>query len=138
MPEMPSPYKDLDKKVLRFGVGLLLIGGVGFGMAWFIRRNIDHIQENSFDRKALDEGSAERAAVQLHTAFENNNLFGWGTDEVLVYQVFQQMDSYRFYEAVQRAYRNKYDRSLVDDLDSELGTDEKARVFAILDSKPRR
>jgi 5,10-methylene-tetrahydrofolate dehydrogenase/methenyl tetrahydrofolate cyclohydrolase len=68
-------------------------------------------------------------------AFDNDNSFGWGTNEEMVFKVFNDMPSKSMYAKVQKEYSKMYGRSLNADLEDELSSDEYNELIRILNAK---
>lgn len=68
-------------------------------------------------------------------AFDNDNYFGWGTNEKMVMQVFNDLPSKSMYTKVQKEYSRLYGRSLNADLEEELDSDEYNELIRILNAK---
>jgi hypothetical protein len=57
---------------------------------------------------SLEVGDPATFAKQLKMAFDNDNYAGWGTNEKMVMQVFNEMPSKSMYSKVQKEYANLY------------------------------
>ena len=68
-------------------------------------------------------------------AFDNDNYAGWGTNEKMVMQVFNEIPSKSMYTKVQREYANLYGKSLNADLEDELSSEEYNELIRILNAK---
>lgn len=91
--------------------------------------------ENQSQKRSLEEGDPATFAKQLKMAFDNDNWAGWGTNENLVTQVFQQIPSKKMYSKVQREYSRLYGKSLNADLEGELSSEEYNELIRILNAK---
>lgn len=89
------------------------------------------------DKGSMREGDPSAFARQLKMAFDNDNWMGWGTDVVLVRQVFSQIPSKTTYAKVQKAYAALYNRTLNADLQSELSSTEYNEMILILARKKK-
>lgn len=86
-------------------------------------------------KHSLEVGDPSTFAKQLKMAFDNDNYAGWGTNEKMVIQVFNEIPSKSMYTKVQREYTNLYGRSLNADLEEELSSDEYNELIRILTAK---
>ena len=73
--------------------------------------------------------------VDMVMAFENDNAFGWGTDEEALYRTLEEIPTESMMRKVQRAYKDLEGRNLAADLQSELSTEEFAIANEIINSK---
>ena len=114
----------------------LLGAGVAAGVFLGIRAVVNNFKQDVQERQALTEGSPAAFATQLKMAFENDNYFGWGTDEQRVYDTLELIPNWSTWLKVQRAYRDLYTgRNLASDLKEELDSEEYAIAFNIINSK---
>ncbi|ELR71755.1 hypothetical protein C900_02340 [Fulvivirga imtechensis AK7] len=114
----------------------LLAGAIGLGSFLLIRKVVRNMKQRKQQKNALNPGDPASDAIQLKMAFENDNYFGWGTNEELVFNVLESIPDSSFMRKVQKAYRNLYNTELVADMQSELDTKEFAKALAIINSKP--
>ncbi|GAA4275948.1 hypothetical protein [Aquimarina mytili] len=114
---------------------VLLTAGLGLGAFFGVRALIGKFKRNNRERLALQEGNPASFATQLKMAFENDNAFGWGTDEEMVYRILEQVPSASLMRKVLRAYKDLYKNNLSADLKSELSTQEYAIALEIINSK---
>lgn len=114
---------------------VLLATGLGLGAFFGVRALVRTFKRNNRERLALQEGNPASFATRLKMAFENDNAFGWGTDEELVYQTLEQIPSAVLMRKVIRAYKDLYNSNLAADLRSELSTQEYAIALEIINSK---
>jgi hypothetical protein len=90
---------------------------------------------NQSEKRSMEEGDPATFAKQLKMAFENDNYFGWGTNWIVVKQVFESIPSKSMYTKVQREYLRMYAKSLNADLEDELTSDEYNELIRILNGK---
>ena len=84
----------------------------------------------------MTSGNPAAYATQLKMAFENDNYFGWGTNEQLVFDTLESIPNWSTWLKVQKAYRDLNDgRNLAADLKEELDTGEFAMAMQIINSK---
>ncbi|MEM9388842.1 MAG: hypothetical protein AAGA02_00125 [Bacteroidota bacterium] len=114
----------------------LLATGAGIGVFWGIRSVVKNFKKGIRENEALIEGNPATYATQLKLAFENNNYFGWGTDEEVVFATLDSIPTQSIFRKVQRAYRDLYGRNLAADLKEELDTEEYAIAIEIINAKP--
>lgn len=116
-------------------ISVLLATGLGavgfFGIRALVRKFKRDIREG----QALNEGNPANFAIRLVMAFENDNAFGWGTDEEVLFRTLEQIPTASMMRKVQRAYRDLEGRNLAADLQSELTTEEFAIANEIINSK---
>lgn len=113
-------------------IGAGVVGGAFLGIRYMILGS----KEKKTANDALNPNSAASYASRLKMAFENDNFFGWGTDEELVYTVFRELPSKAFYNDVIKAYSNLYRGANLNlDLKDELSSSEYQKVMDILNSK---
>jgi hypothetical protein len=109
--------------------------GTATGMFLLVRHFYKKALANRSVRNSLEEGDPATFAKQLKMAFENDNYFGWGTNEKVLSQVFQGIPSKSMYSKVQKEYFRMYGKSLNADLEDELSSDEYNQVIRILNAK---
>ena len=123
------------KKILIGALGLLGLGAVALLTRSYYLRG----RKNQAEKDAATEGHPATYAKLLYMAFENDNSFGWGTDEDLVFRVIRVIPSMDMYEKVIREYRDlTKGRSLNADLSSELSSGDYSRVVAMLSQKEKK
>jgi hypothetical protein len=131
-----STYEHDDfslKEKLTYGiVGLVVLSG-----SFFIGRSIVRkARATSEQKKTYEDGNSAAFAQQLKMAFENDNYFGWGTDEEAVRSVIRKIPSKDEFKKVINSYQKLYAKSLMADLKNELTTTEYNEMLAIISGKP--
>jgi hypothetical protein len=122
----------LKEKLAYSLVGLAVLSG-----SFFIGRSIVRgARATSEEKKTYDDGNAAYYAQRLRMAFENDNVFGWGTDKVAVREVLRMIPSKDAFRKVLNSYQKLYARSLMGDLKSELTTSEYSEMLGIVGGKP--
>ena len=114
---------------------VLLAAGLGAGAFWGIRALWKKFKKDFREGQALDEGNPANFAIRLVMAFENDNAFGWGTDEEALYRTLEEIPTRSMMSKVQRAYKDLVNRNLAADMQSELTTEEFAIANEIMNSK---
>ncbi len=114
---------------------VLLTAGLGLGAFFGVRALVRTFKRNNRERLALNEGNPASYATQLKMAFENDNAFGWGTDEEMVYRILEQIPSTSLMRKVLRAYKDLYNSNLSADLKNEMTTQEYLIALEIINSK---
>ena len=109
--------------------------GVATGVFLLAKHFVHKVKKKKAERSSVEEGSPTTFAKQLHMAFQNDNSFGWGTNNELVKQVFSTIPSKRLYDHVQKAYFNLYQKNLNADLEDELSAQEYNEIIRILSTK---
>jgi hypothetical protein len=119
-----------------FGVlGLATTVGTVLLIRHFVKKGTQKITEV----KTTESGHPANFAKLLQMAFQNDNYAGWGTNEELVFKVFNSLPSQAFYKDVQKEYdKMTGGRSLNADLSDELDSEEYGKVLGILQSKKLR
>ena len=84
----------------------------------------------------MEEGNPANYAIRIQMAFENDNAFGWGTDEEALFRILEKIPTESMMRKVGRAYRDLTGRNLAADLQSELTTQEFAIANEIINTKP--
>ena len=126
--------KDLE--TLKTTVVYSTLGiGVATGVFMLAKHFILKAKSNKAQKSSTQEGSPTTFAKQLHMAFQNDNSFGWGTNNDLVKQVFTSIPSKRSYDHVQKAYFNLYQKNLNADLEEEMSAQEFNEIIRILSTK---
>lgn len=116
-----------------------LLGVVVLGGSFFIgRKLVRRAKSFSEERKTYEEGNEATYAKQLKMAFENDNWFGWGTDEEAVRKTLQLIPSKEYFRKVINSYQKLYSRSLMKDMQEELTSTEYNEMIAIIGAKPDR
>ena len=114
---------------------VLLATGLGAAAFLGIRALVNKFKKDIREGQALEEGNPANFAIRLVMAFENDNAFGWGTDEEVLFQTLEQVPTASMMRKVERAYRDLEGRNLAADLASELTTEEFAIANEIINSK---
>ena len=114
----------------------LIATGAGLGVFLGIRAVVRNFKKGIREQRALKEGNPASYATLLKMSFDNDNAFGWGTNEELLVSVLESIPSQRVFAKVQRAYRDLHNSHLSADLKSELDADEYARALNIINNKP--
>lgn len=109
--------------------------GAGAGVYFLVRGKVKEAQIANVQETGLQAGTASNWAKRLKMAFDNDSPFGWGTDEVAVYQVFKELPNKRAYSEVQRNYKILYGKDLNAQLQDELDSKEFQIVTKIYNSK---
>lgn len=118
---------------VKFG---LLAGVAGLGTFLIARKIVRHMNKRAQLKNALTPGDPAASAIQLKMAFDNDNYFGWGTDDELVFSVLESIPDSSFMRKVRNAYWKTYTRELMADLQDELDNEEFAKALSIINSKP--
>jgi hypothetical protein len=131
-----STYEHDDftlKEKLTYGiVSLVVLSG-----SFFIGRSIvRHAKATTEEKKTYDDSNAAYYAQKLKMAFENDNYFGWGTDESAVREIIRKIPSKDEFKKVINSYQKLYARSLMLDLKEEMTTTEYSEMLAIVAGKP--
>ena len=114
---------------------VMVAGGLGLGVFLGVRALAKRFKKDLASRQVLSKGSAQGYASRLKMAFDNDNTFGWGTDEELVFRTLEQVPSSAVMRKVQRAYRDLYGRHLSADLQDELSSQEYGAALQIINAK---
>jgi len=118
---------------------VVLYSALGLGAATGIVLLIRHFYKKGKYKTAannsLEEGNPATYARQLKMAFDNDTWFGAGTNEEMVFQVFNQIPSKASYLKVQKAYSDLYGNELTTDLESELSSEDYNKVINIISAK---
>ena len=114
---------------------ILLATGLGTVAFFGIRALVNKFKKDIRESQALEEGNPANFAIRLVMAFENDNAFGWGTDEEVLFQTLEQIPTASMMRKVERAYKDLEGRNLATDLASELTTEEFAIANEIINSK---
>lgn len=109
--------------------------GTATGLFFLGRHLYKKTRANISQKHSLEVGDPATFAKQLKMAFDNDNYMGWGTNEPMVIQVFNEIPSKSMYTKVQKEYANLYGRSLNADLEEELSSDEYNELIRILNAK---
>ena len=109
--------------------------GSATGLFFLARHFYKMARANVSQKHSLEEGDPATFAKQIKMAFDNDNYLGWGTNEKVVMQVFNELPSKSMYTKVQKEYSRLYGRSLNADLEDELSSDEYNELIRILNAK---
>lgn len=122
----------LKEKIQYTLLGVVVIGGsILIG-----RKLVKNAKANNEERKTFEDNSPAGYAKQLKMAFENDNPFGWGTDEEAIRRVMRSVTSKDEFKKVMSSYEKLYSSSLMRDLKEELSATEYNEMLAILSAKP--
>jgi len=114
---------------------VLVSTALGLGTFFVGRALWRSFKRNAREGQVLTEGNPASFATQLKMAFENDNAFGWGTDEEMVYRTLEQIPNASMMRRVQRAYKDLFGQNLSSDLTNELSTQEFAIAQEIINAK---
>ncbi|GAA4273621.1 hypothetical protein U6A24_18375 [Aquimarina gracilis] len=114
---------------------VVLSTALGLGVFFAGRAIWRSFKRNIREGQILKEGNPASFATQLNMAFENDNAFGWGTDEEAVYRTLEQIPNTSMMRRVQRAYKDLFGKNLASDLKNELSTQEFAIAQEIIHAK---
>ena len=131
-----SQHEDEDNEFSDKLLNGLLAGAVGLGGFLLIRKMVRGMKKRAQFKNALSPGDPAAFAIQLKMAFDNDNYFGWGTDDELVFSVLESIPDSSFMRKVRNAYWKTYTRELMADLQDELDNEEFAKALSIINSKP--
>lgn len=124
----------LKEKLQYSLIGLVVLGG-----SFFIGRTIIRkARATSEEKKTYDESNPAAYAKQIKMAFENDNYFGWGTDEEALRRTVRAIPSKDEFRKVINSYQKLYARSMMADMQDELSTTEYNEMLAIIAGKPDR
>ena len=127
-----------DQRIQNFKT-VVIYSTLGLGSAtglFFLARHFYKMARANVSQKhSLQEGDPATFAKQIKMAFDNDNYLGWGTNEKVVMQVFNELPSKGMYTKVQKEYSRLYGRSLNADLEDELSSDEYNELIRILNAK---
>jgi hypothetical protein len=123
--------QNLKTVVIYSSLGL----GTATGLILLVRHFYKKTMANVSQRHSLEVGDPATFAKQLRMAFDNDNSAGWGTNEKMVTQVFNEIPSKSMYTKVQKEYASLYGRSLNADLEEELSSEEYNELIRILNAK---
>lgn len=129
-----AAMSDYKTAVIYSLIGLGAIGGVVYAGHRMIRQ----AQINRQERNSTIEGNPATYAKQFKMAFDNDNVFGWGTNEDQVFNTITAIPTKKMYSKVQDSYYKLYARNLNADLEDELSSDEYNRFINILSSKKQK
>ena len=115
---------------------ILLATGLGAVTFLGIRALVRKFKKNIREGQALEEGNPANYAIRIQMAFENDNAFGWGTDEEALFRILEEIPTESMMRKVGRAYKDLTGRNLAADLQSELTTQEFAIANEIINTKP--
>jgi arabinogalactan endo-1,4-beta-galactosidase len=110
--------------------------GTAVGLFYFGRNLILNAQKDQVQKDSATDGSPATYATQFKMAFDNDNWFGWGTNNTLLFDTILTVPSKKVYAQTQAAYQKLYNRPLNTDLESELSSGEYNRFILILSRKP--
>jgi hypothetical protein len=124
----------LKEKIQYTIFGVLVLGG-----SFFVgRKLVRKAKSNTEEKKTFQEGNSATYAKQIKMAFENDNWFGWGTDEEALRKTLRAIPSKDEFRKVINSYQNLYSRSMMKDMQDELTTTEYNEMLAIIGAKPER
>lgn len=123
--------QDLKIMVIYSTLGL----GTTSGLFLLARHFYKKVQVKQSEKHSLEEGDPATFAKQLKMAFDNDNSFGWGTNEEVIIEVFKSIPSKSMYSKVQREYSKMYGKSLNVNLEEELSSEEYNELIRVLNAK---
>ena len=109
--------------------------GTATGVFLLARHFYKKTKSTISQKHSMEIGAPATFAKQLKMAFDNDNYAGWGTNEKMVIQVFNEIPSKSMYSKVQKEYANLYGKSLNADLEDELSSDEYNELIRVLNAK---
>lgn len=134
-----TPIHQQDEFTLEEKIKYGILGVIVLGGSFFIgRKLVRRAKSYSEEKKTYVEGNEATYAKQLKMAFENDNWFGWGTDEEAIRKVLRAVPSKEYFRRVINSYQKLYSRSLMKDMQDELTSTEYSEMLAIIGAKPER
>ncbi len=124
----------LKEKLTYAILGLVVVGGSFFIGRAVVRRARAVAEE----KKTYEEGTPATYAKQIKMALDNDNWFGWGTDERALRRIFLAVPSKAEFSKVIASYQKLYARAMMADIKSDLTTSEYNEMLAIISAKPER
>lgn len=117
----------------------IVVGGGALGLIFLIGRAVVRkIQQNRSFNQTDDYQSPSYFALRLKQAMENDNFFGFNTDEPLIRATLKEIPHLKFWDKVKTAYaRLTKGENLMLDLDKDLSRHEKRGVDMILAVLPK-
>lgn len=135
----PDEYPQEDSFTVKEMLKYSLFGVLTLGACFFIGRKIVRkAVSNKEEKKAATEGTPQDYAQRLKMAFENDNWFGWGTDESAIRSVLTEIPSREVFAQTMTAYQRMFNHSLMKDLKDDLTSSEYNEMLAIINAKPER
>ncbi len=132
-----TSYQEHDDFTLKEKLTYSIVGLVVLGGSFLLGRSVVRgARATSEQKKTYEDGNAASFAQQLKMAFENDNYFGWGTDEEAVRDVIRKVPGKDYFKQVINSYQKLYARSLMADLKDELESSEYNEMLAIIAGKP--
>jgi hypothetical protein len=139
---MNNPEEIVEKEdefTLKEKLKYLFIGVLSIGGSFLVGRKIVRkARSNKEEKKSATEGSPADYAQRLNMAFENDNWFGWGTDEAAIRSTLLEIPTREIFARTMSSYQKLYNRSLMKDLKDELTISEYTEMMAIINVKPER
>lgn len=126
-----------DEFTLKEKLQYSIISMVVLTGTFFIGRSlIRNARSTSEEKKTYDDSNAAYYAQKLKMAFENDNYFGWGTDEQAIREVLRAVPSKQEFKNIINSYQKLYARSLMMDMKDDLSSSEYNEMLAIVAGKP--
>lgn len=112
--------------------GGLAVGGY-FGGRWLLR----NIRENQANKDRSNPETHESWATRINMAFQDG-FWGtsWGTNEEAFYEVVEEVPTQSDWDKVARKYKALYGRSLGEDMQGDLDSEEFNKAMDIIRDKP--
>jgi len=132
-------HEHTDRFTLEEKIKYGIAGVIVLGASFFIGRSIIRkARSTSEEKRTFEDGNEATYAKQMKMAFENDNWFGWGTDEEALRKTIQAIPSKEVFRKVIKSYQKLYARSLMADMKSDLSTSEYEEMLAIISTKPEK
>jgi len=137
MYKAPAYNNSPDEFTAKEKIQYALLGVAVLGGSFFIGRSlVRQAKANAEEKKTYEDGTPATFAKQIKMAFENDNPFGWGTDEEAIRKAVIAIPSKDFFRRVINSYQKLYAKSMMADMQDELETSEYNEMLAIISAKP--
>ncbi len=112
--------------------GTFALAALG-GTFFLVRHLFREVRDSGADKKALQQGNASYYATLIGTTLYTDSWYGnliHASREDL-YRIFREMPAEKFPD-VQQAFKSRYNKSLVDELEDKLQPDEFRKILSIV------
>lgn len=125
-----------EQKIVKVFLASLIGLGLGAGTFLLSRHLIRKARDKNISNASFGESSPENIAYRIRSAFDNDMIFGLGTDTESLREAILMVENKVQWEQVVAAYRKRFRSNLGDDLRDELKSSEYKEINAILAALP--
>ncbi len=119
----------------RSAIRMVILVGVGVGVAALVSRGLKKSQENSYYQNVANPSKAAFFSERLWNAFEGWHGWSGFTDEDEIWAVLNEIPDKKMFAEVQRQYKIVHGEDLLWRINDELSGDDLTETLAIIQKR---